>query len=211
MATEGIGGPYGSVVTQRRRPDYQREPISLRETIWERGHIEPWEFLQISAWKSANGNLALLSLNEPAAVIEYTKAAVTALAPYRTADVRNFADDEPIWEALKHATDYAMGDTTGLRHLRGVRLPVASAVLTILNPKVWPVTDKWAVAAVYEPPPSLTKQGMFAFYWAYLRRLAELQREHARPENIHELDQLLYSAMKDEGTHPFPRVPFLLA
>lgn len=46
------------------QPKYQDEPTHLRDPIWERGQIEPWELLRICAWKSAK-NLALLSLNDP--------------------------------------------------------------------------------------------------------------------------------------------------
>jgi hypothetical protein len=35
------------------QPKYQDEPTYLRDPIWERGQIEPWELLRICAWKSA--------------------------------------------------------------------------------------------------------------------------------------------------------------
>jgi hypothetical protein len=40
------------------QPKYQDEPTYLRDPIWERGQIEPWELLRICAWKSAK-NLGL--------------------------------------------------------------------------------------------------------------------------------------------------------
>ncbi len=41
--------PAGS---DRAQPiKYQEESVELRSDIWQRGHIEPWELLRISAWK----------------------------------------------------------------------------------------------------------------------------------------------------------------
>jgi hypothetical protein len=202
-----VGGwRYVPLVT-RRRPTYQTEPLWLRQTIWARGHVEPWELLQISAWKSANANLALLSLNTPADIVSVTSDVLTALGGYRGASSRDLYRDQDEWARLQVATQQALRTDAGLRSLHGVRLPVASAVLSILNPELWPIVDVWAIQGTFSPTPPTAWHNEFDFYWAYVSRLAELQQQQELPESLHGLDQRLYNAMRQGEEPPFERVP----
>lgn len=191
----------------RRKPRYQTEPLWLREEIWARGYIEPWELLQISAWKSANGNLALLSLNAPVDIVDVTARVMAPLHGYRAMTSRDLHQDQAEWARLQAATQQALHPETGLRSLDGVGLPVASAVLSILNPELWPIVDVWAIQGTFSPTPPTSWHNEFDFYWAYVSRLAELQQEHSLQDSLHGLDQRLYNAMRQGDEPPFDRVP----
>ena len=193
-------------MTPRRKPRYQNEPLWLREELWARGHIEPWELLQISAWKSANANLALLSLNTPADIVDVTSRVLTSLSSASQSTSRDLYADQESWERLEHLTRQALDIETGLRSLHGVRLPVASAVLSILNPELWPIVDVWAIKGTFSPTPPLGRHNEFNFYWAYVSRLAELQQQHALQESLHSLDQRLFNDMRLSKEPPFDRV-----
>ncbi len=56
---------------------------------------------------------------------------------------RNAANWAIGWEA------YNGEPASGLLALQGVGYPMASAILDILDPDVWPVIDKWAVQTVF--------------------------------------------------------------
>lgn len=43
----------------------------------------------------------------------------------------------------------ASADHTGLLGLEGVGYPMATAILDILEPDVWPVMDRWAVMTIF--------------------------------------------------------------
>ena len=160
------------------RPGYQEEPVHLGYLIWEKGFITPWQLLRIASWKSARG-LGNLSLLEPRNIEVATGATVQAASPYRHAT--SPPSDDAFWQASEEAWRH-------LDDLYGVDLPLASAVLCILNPCVWPVVDRRAAESVFGAP----VHPRFDFYRAYITRLAELLLEHAEIKTVHELDQALY-------------------
>jgi hypothetical protein len=77
---------------------------------------------------------------------------------------------------------------TGLLALAGVGYPMATAILDILDPEVWPVMDRWATHTVFGR--RLRRYGA-AEYAAYTRHLATVG--HAcwpdKP-SIHSLDEV---------------------
>jgi hypothetical protein len=174
------------------RPEYQNPPESLVGPIWARGYIEAWELFRIAAWKSANGNLAWLSLEEPDHIASQTGKAIAYVAKYRESSVVTLRDKPREWEAFLEATSWAVGDTSGLRFLRGIRLPTATAVLALLNPKAWPVIDRWGAKGVFGAG-SKAQLNKFATYRCYTEHLVDIQREKYPDKTIHQVDQEVMS------------------
>jgi hypothetical protein len=146
-----------------------------------------------------------LSLNEPDQIVKVTGAALEDLSAYRSASSRELRGRPDAWRKLIGATETALGTTTGLRQLAGVGLPMASAVLTILNPELWPVLDRWALAGLYCPMPRRTARNRFVLYAHYMGTLADLQIGGASG-TVHELDQALYNAARKGDLSPYGTV-----
>lgn len=175
----------------RRKIRYQQEPTYLRGALWQQGHIDPLSLFRILAWKSAKG-LASATLNAPGQIEHVTREALSILDPYKEAD--GPPDDELSWTATHDALVGPDGKS-GLFGLEGLRVPTASAVLSILNPCVWPVVDRWAYAAILDvtPQQATARIGWFNNYRAYVEALARVLPGH-RGKTIHEVDQLSMSA-----------------
>jgi hypothetical protein len=170
---------------------YQQRPSELRETLWLQGHIDPLSLFRILAWKSAKG-LASATTNPPGQIERVTGEVLSLLAPYR--DASSPPADETFWSATHDALVGADGKT-GLFGLDGLRIPTASAVLSILNPSVWPIIDRWAYAALFDisPHQASGRIGWFNNYRRYVERLIELLADHPTT-TIHELDQQAMNA-----------------
>ena len=172
------------------RPKYQREPVELRDLIWTRGLIEPWELLQICAWKSAKG-LAPISLNDEAIIRDTTAKVCEVLRPMRELDV---LAGEPDWRRWEQGVGRAIGSKvngTGLLGLAGIGYAMSTAILCILNPSAFPVLDRWAILGVYG---GVDKRSMLFYehaarYCEYAQDLASRSREATNAKNIHEVDQ----------------------
>jgi hypothetical protein len=203
--TERVGMAAG-----RRRPAYQEEVgPDIRRGIWDRGHIEPWELLRIVAWKSAKG-LPWLALERPEKIVAVTREVCAAIAPYSDAVASDEFKVEERGQAFLDATCQALGPrkkATGLRSLRGIELPVATAVLAVLNPAAWPVIDRWAVLSVFEALPRDATYRLDV-YRQYVRRLAEIQRLQFSSHTIHAVDQRAMRAAQKGTPPPFVRVAF---
>lgn len=175
----------------RKAIRYQQRPSELREMLWRQGHIDPLSLFRILAWKSAKG-LAPATLNEPGRIEEVTRQVINFLRPYEIA-TRPPNDDE-FWTATHDAMVGSDG-RSGLCGLDGLRIPTASAILSILNPSVWPVIDRWAYAALFEVTPQHASRLIqwFNGYRKYVEALALLLPSHPG-ESIHEIDQLAMNA-----------------
>jgi hypothetical protein len=91
-------------------------------------------------------------LNTPERIEGVTRTVLDFIRHYRDANASALRDSEDDWDRFMTATESAMGSTSGLRQLHGVRLPMASAVMAILN-RAWPVIDRWSAKAVFAPVP----------------------------------------------------------
>jgi len=178
----------------RSKPGYQVEPVGLRDGIWERGYITAWELLRICAWKSAKG-VALLSLNAEAEIEERTRNACTQLRWLKDADALDPSTD---WDRWTESVRLAIGAKklgTGLLGLSGVGYPVATAVLCILNPRTFPVLDRWAVAGLYGDDRKSVSYERAARYSEYAQDLVRAgSSQQLGASSIHELDQLFMNA-----------------
>jgi len=96
----------------------------------------------------------------------------------------------------------------GPTSLHGIRLPVATAVLTTLNPAAWPVIDRWAIQSLFSPPSPPVDR--LAVYWQYLERLAELQRRWYPDATIHDVDVLAMRMAMSGVDPPFERLRFVV-
>jgi hypothetical protein len=167
---------------ERKRPAYQIEPTHLVEGIMQRGHIMPWELLRIVSWKSAKG-VAWLSLNSEAIIKEVTSETIEVLnswpGPQNVLlsdmgshhwDIWQETAAEAIGSDTRHSSD---GVAKGLLRLDGVGYPVATAILGVLKPEVFPVMDKWAVETIFGVGSSKKQWQRSAVYRVYAERLVK--------------------------------------
>jgi hypothetical protein len=144
--------------TKRKTIEYQVEPDGLIVEIMKRGYITPWELFKIVSWKSAKG-VAWLSLNTEDEIISCTKETVAGLKSWSgPVDILAEEMTDALWseweakagELIGADKKYAEGGVaTGLLRLHGVGYPVATAILGLLKPEVFPVMDKWAVETIF--------------------------------------------------------------
>src|SRR5258708_4586718 len=133
---------------------YQKRPDEVAVRAWSRGYLTPLDLFKVAAWKTGQG-LGSLTVNTEEEIEARTRAAVDCLRPWRDKLVSGLADDA-IWEDWRETARHAIGasaDLSGLLGLEGVGYPMATAILDILDPGVWPVMDRWAVITVCPPPP----------------------------------------------------------
>lgn len=188
-----------------RRPEYQDRPCWIADEAWNRGYIEPFELTRIAAWKNAR-NVAAITVNRPEKIEAWTRAAVSVIRPWRDRRAVALATDAD-WASWQKAANDAIGwigsqgePSSGLLSLKGVGYPVASAILDILDPDIWPVIDKWAAKTVFGIIPSRYSSARYA---AYARHLAmEGARCWGARQSIHELDVRAQSASMKGGHLP---------
>jgi hypothetical protein len=157
--------------------------------------MTPLEVFRVAAWKTGQG-LGELTRNGEADFVRLTAAAMDEIRPWRGTSILN-VDDDATWDRWRETASVAAGvnGQSGLMRLYGVSYPMASSILCILDPKVWPVIDKWAIRTVFgtrsdgEPLQSSLWQRS-VIYAAYARRLAtEGPRFWSQAETVHDLDQ----------------------
>ena len=133
-----------------------------------RGHYTRDEFLRVCAWKSARSR-PLLQSNDAPAVEAATRAA------FATPD-----------EAAR------MGALTGLR---GVGVPVASALLHFAFPDRYPILDVRALESLGRKGRSVYP---VSFWLAYLHSCRDLAAEHG--VSLRTLDKALWQHSKEHGS-----------
>ena len=178
------------VVKKKKIMEYQAEPKELVEGIMGRGHITPWELLKIVSWKSAKG-VAWLSLNTEEEIISCTAETVAGLTSgLGLADVLATEMTDELWELWEAKAGeligadkkYAAGGVpTGLLRLHGVGYPVATALLGLLKPEVFPVMDRWAIETIFGKGASKKRWQTKAKYREYTQllvtpKIMELQK-----------------------------------
>jgi hypothetical protein len=170
---------------------YQDEPgDDIREAIWRRGRLTALEMFRVAAWKSAQG-LASLTLNTEDAIASRTGAAIGAITPWRETNVLG---DQVDWRDWRNGAASAIGskaDRTGLLGLEGFGYPMASAFLSFLIPKAFPVIDRWTVEAVYGAGVA-RRTGAWQqsrVYTHFAQELVQRQDDFADAPNIHRVDQ----------------------
>jgi hypothetical protein len=175
---------------------YQKRPDDVAARAWSRGYLTPLDLFKVAAWKTGQG-LGSLTVNTGEEIEARTQAAVNCIQPWRDRPVSGLAGDA-MWEDWRETARRAIGasaDRSGLLGLEGVGYPMATAVLDILDPDVWPVMDRWAVITVFgtrpggQPLPGTWWQHATA-YEAYARHLVT----HGAAAwgsglSVHELDE----------------------
>jgi hypothetical protein len=191
-------------VTRRQRKEYQDRPDWIADKAWNRGYIEAFELARIAAWKNAQ-SVAAITMNWPEEIEACTRAAISVIRPWLGRKGTQLATDAD-WAAWRQAANAAIGwvdlkgPSSGLLSLKGVGYPVATAILDILDPDVWPVIDKWAATTVFGTIPF---RYCAARYAAYARHLAtEGTRCWGAGLSIHELDEKAQSASMPGGQLP---------
>jgi len=143
---------------EKRIIKFQREPTDLVPEILERGFITPWELFKIVTWKSAKG-VAWLSLNTEDEIISYTGETVAGLKSWSgPSDVLTSEMTKEFWDLWEAKAGELIGAdkaharsgiASGLLRLHGVGYPVATALLGLLKPQVFPIMDRWAVETIF--------------------------------------------------------------
>lgn len=119
------------------------------------------------------------------------------IATFAGVEWRNAANWAIGWEA------YNGEPASGLLALQGVGYPMASAILDILDPDVWPVIDKWAVQTVFGKDAKPKDWKHASAYVAYTRHLATKGAEcWGSGLSIHQLDQRAQKASMHGGQLP---------
>lgn len=138
------------------QPKFQDEPEELVAEIFSLGYITPWNLFKIVSWKSARG-LAWLSLNTEEEIRFVTEELVDGLRQLpETANVLSKPMNEEDWNEWQRLAGELVGavgkknvQPSGLLRLQGVGYPVATAILGLLKPNVFPVMDRWAVETIF--------------------------------------------------------------
>jgi hypothetical protein len=195
---------------------YHEPPIDAQAAAWNRGFMTPLEVLRCAAWKSALG-LGELTLNTEEAFRDITAEAMAAISSWRgTSAVGN--NDDSFWTGWHATAAAAIGSNqlpkAGLMRLNGVGYPMATALLCILDPEVWPVMDRWAVQTVFglHADGSQYNAGLWQrsiAYTAYARHLAVTGPDFwPEAATIHALDQAAMKAsMPESRAQPAGRLP----
>lgn len=189
--------------------DYQVRPIEIAGSAWRRGYLKPLELLRIAAWKTGQG-LGSLTVNSEDDIESRTKAAIASIRPWKGRRVVGLID-QAIWDDWRETARRVIGVAAtrkGLLGLKGVGYPMATAILDILDPDVWPVIDQWAVQTVFGTPPDAAswprrQWQCAAAYEAYARHLATEGPKHWDSDySIHQLDVEAMKASRPGGTLP---------
>jgi hypothetical protein len=188
---------------------YQRCPSELAAAAWGRGHITPLELFRVAAWKTGQG-LGSLTVNTEEEIQDRTRAALDAIRPWRDQSVSGLTS-EATWANWRETARQAIGDAavnSGLLGLDGVGYPMATAILAILEPTVWPVLDRWATLTVFGPRsaggvrPNRHWQHAAA-YEAYARHLAvHGAAVWGADLSVHQLDQRAMNLAKGGAALP---------
>lgn len=188
---------------------YQLRPSHIADQAWHRGYLKPLELLRIAAWKTGQG-LGSLTLNTEDSIESRTGAAIACIRPWKGRQVVG-QNDRAKWDNWRETARQAIGVKAtgeGLLGLKGVGYPMASAILDILDPEVWPVIDRWAVRAVFGTRPNgaawrLEQWQCAAAYEAYARHLATVGRDcWDQAQSIHQLDVEAMMASRPGGNLP---------
>lgn len=192
--------------------DYQDRPSEIAAAAWSRGYLKPLELLRIAAWKTGQG-LGSLTVNTERDIESRTGAAMDRIRHWRRRRGRRVVGltDQALWDDWRETARRAIGVAAtrkGLLGLKGIGYPMATAILDILDPDVWPVIDHWAVQTVFGTQPDGTpwpprQWQCAAAYEAYARHLAtEGARHWGSDYSIHQLDVKAMKASMDGGTPP---------
>jgi hypothetical protein len=189
----------------RKRPEYQKRPVEITEEAWDRGYITAFELARIAAWKSAR-SVAGVTINSPEKIESCTRVIMAVIGPWRGEKATALGTDAE-WDDWRQTANRAIGwvgrrtaTASGLLSLKGVEYPMATAILDILDPDMWPVLDKWAAMTVFGVSPS---RYCAARYTAYARHLATEGPRHWNADlSIHGLDEMAQLASMKSGHFP---------
>ncbi len=134
------------------RKRYQKYPFGVRKRSWAQGHVSAFDIIRISAWKSARLP-ADLSVNSPTLLETVTREAISHMADSQCALWQPLGNDnDNFWDRYEFLVRLVVGsdkESTGLYALNGLQYPIASAILCVLDPHLFPVIDQHAVRAIY--------------------------------------------------------------
>lgn len=177
---------------------YQDEPSAIAEAAWKRGYLTPLELLRVGAWKEARIPAAI-SVNPNGRIEEVTGNTIRTLDEAGAREWKPLGEASDLfWDEYAAILRQVVGssyDHSGLYGLDGVRYPVASAILYILVPSVFPVIDRHAVRAIFGSPSEGAAVPSTQTWWyrhvvyvAYARHLATIVHARLPRLSFHGLD-----------------------
>ena len=124
---------------------------SISAAIQSRGEISRAELLRIGRWKNRNRrNDSLIKRNDEESVTRHTRAALQAEDPAAAVET--------------------------LSRLDGVRVPVASAILTVADPETYAVIDYRALRGLVSVRPDLAATDSYATFAEFLEHFRTYQK-----------------------------------
>jgi hypothetical protein len=150
--------------------------------------------------------VAGITVNKPEEIGACTRATMAVIEPWRGKKATALGADAE-WDDWRQTANRGhrlgrpqKGTASGLLSLKGVEYPMATAILDILDPDVWPVLDKWAAMTVFGDIPSRYCATRYA---AYARHLATEGARHWNADlSIHRLDEKAQLASMKSGHLP---------
>lgn len=133
--------------------DLEKRIFQLGDEISNRGWLNKNEFLTICLWKSRRPK-KLYNLNSESKIKSLTKSA--------------FKENDELKKIRK------------LTELKGVRIPTASAILSVLNPKEYPIIDVRCIQSLEELKAINWKTITENNWIKYLKIVRELAKEKKR-------------------------------
>jgi hypothetical protein len=131
---------------------YQIRPSYVAASAWNRGYLKPLELLRIAAWKTGQG-LGSMTVNTEYDIKRRTGAAMASTQHWKGRRVVGLTE-QALWDDWRETARRAIGVAAtrkGLLGLKGVGYPMATAILNILDPDVWPVIDRGRSSQCSEP------------------------------------------------------------
>jgi hypothetical protein len=174
------------------------------------------EVFRVAAWKSVKG-MGPLTQNTEEQIESVTGEAMECLLDLRGKSAIN-DDGNAYWTLWHETAARSIGSKhspkSGLLRLDGVGYPMATAILAILDPEVWPVIDRWSVDTVFgfradgrSQTPRLWQRAVA--YTAFSCHLGSSgPRFWPSAKTIHDLDQAaMRASMPERGTTPAGVIP----
>ncbi len=175
---------------------YQYYPVGVCRRAWACGFVSAHDALRVAAWKQARIPAAM-SVNPPLQIERVTAAAMAKLRASGCQHWQPFGNQAPaFWQSYEDLVRDVVGaksGRTGLYALDGLGYPMASAILCVLDPTMFPVIDQHAVRAIFGTEPDGSDFGTKKWYCArvyaaYARHLATVVHNQWPAHTFHRLD-----------------------
>ena len=175
---------------------YQQYPVGVSRRAWACGFVSAHDALRVAAWKQAHVPAAM-SVNPPLRIEAVTASAMAKLRASGCQHWKPLGNQTPgFWRSYEDLVRDVVGaksGRTGLYALDGLEYPTATAILCVLDPRMFPVIDQHAVRAIFGTQSDgsdfkTNKWYCARVYAAYARHLATVVHHQWPTHTFHRLD-----------------------